>query len=103
MERNDKAARDRERRPRSQLFTVRLWKEEMAGGSEHRGTARDLTSGAFRNFRDWSELVAFMIARLEEDENAQAGRAEVGTSWRIEDDPGMKGGASWPKKLQRSA
>ena len=55
-------------RPRSHLFAVRLWKEDLAGGSEYRGNVREVVSGAFRTFRDWSDLAAFMIARLEEDE-----------------------------------
>lgn len=82
MESDDKAADDRERRaagPRSHLFAVRLWKEEAAGGSEYRGSARDVVSGAYRGFRDWSELAAFMIERVEEVENAQTGRTEGGT------------------------
>jgi hypothetical protein len=47
------------------LFAVRLWKEELGDGSEYRGSVRDVTSGAFRSFRDWSDLVAFMVARIE--------------------------------------
>ncbi len=50
------------------LFAVRLWKEELGGGSEYRGSARDVISGAFCSFRAWSDLTAFMVARLEEDE-----------------------------------
>ena len=57
---------------RSHLFAVRLWKEEVAGGPEYRGSVRDVVSGAFRNFRDWSDLAAFMVGRLEEDEGVQA-------------------------------
>jgi hypothetical protein len=55
-------------RPHSHLFAVRLWKEDLAEGSEYRGNARDIVSGAFRNFRDWPELVTFIIERLEQDE-----------------------------------
>ena len=36
-------------RPRSHLFAVRLWTEELAGGSEYRGSAREVVSGAFRS------------------------------------------------------
>jgi hypothetical protein len=57
-------------RPRSHLFTVRLWKQEVAGGSEYRGSVREVISGANRNFRDWPELASFMIAQMEEDESA---------------------------------
>jgi hypothetical protein len=68
---DDLATGERERRASSQLFTVRLWKEELNDGPEYRGSVRDVVSGAFRNFRDWSDLAAFMIARLEEDETTQ--------------------------------
>jgi hypothetical protein len=47
------------------VFAVRLWKEELDGGSEYRGSVREVASGAFRSFRDWSDLVAFMVARIE--------------------------------------
>ena len=65
-------------RARSHLFAVRLWKEEVAGGMEYRGSVRDVVSGAFRSFRDWADLAAFMVARAEEDESAPAGPAEGG-------------------------
>jgi hypothetical protein len=55
-------------RPQAMLFAVRLWKEEVGGGSEYRGSARDVISGAFCSFRAWSDLTAFMVARLEQDE-----------------------------------
>lgn len=55
-------------RMRSLLFTVRLWKEQTAGGSECRGTVRDAKCGAFRGFRDWSDLCTFMIERMEEED-----------------------------------
>ena len=54
-------------RSRSHLFAVRLWKEEVAGGSEYRGSVRDVISGAFRSFRAWPDLTAFMIERMEEE------------------------------------
>ena len=72
----DLAAGERERRARSQLFTVRLWKEEVAGGPEYRGSVRDVVSGAFRHFRDWSDLAAFMIERVEEDEPGHSGQRQ---------------------------
>jgi hypothetical protein len=65
-------------RPRSHLFAVRLWKHEAAGASEYRGSVREVISGAFRNFRDWSELEAFMTAQLEDDESARTAQAEGG-------------------------
>lgn len=53
-------------RPAALLFAVRLWKEELGDGSEYRGSVREVTSGANRSFRAWSQLVAFMVARIEE-------------------------------------
>ena len=55
----------------ARVFAVRLWKEELGGGSEYRGSVRDVTTGAFRGFRDWSDLVAFMVARIEERPRAE--------------------------------
>jgi len=60
--------------PSARVFAVRLWKEELAGRSEYRGSVRDVATDAFRGFRDWSDLVAFMVARVEHDERPQAGR-----------------------------
>ena len=54
--------------PGARLFTVRLWKEELAGGREYRGSVRDVVSGRSRGFCEWSDLVAFMAARLEHEE-----------------------------------
>ena len=62
--------------PAARLFSVRLWKEELAGGSEYRGSVRDVTTDAFRGFRDWSDLVAFMVAHLEQDRHVRGARAE---------------------------
>jgi hypothetical protein len=53
-------------RARSRLFAVRLWKEEFANRAEFRGSVRDVISGAYINFRDWSDLSAFLVARVEE-------------------------------------
>jgi hypothetical protein len=58
------------------MFAVRLWKEELGSGSEYRGSVRDVATDAFRGFRDWSDLVAFMVARLEQDQRARSTRAE---------------------------
>ncbi len=62
--------------PAARLFSVRLWKEELAGGCEYRGSVRDVTTDAFRGFRDWSDLVAFMVARLEQHRPAPGTREE---------------------------
>jgi hypothetical protein len=65
-----------EHEARQHAFVVRLWKEPLGGGSEYRGSVRDLATDAFRSFRDWSDLVAFMVARVEQEELA---RTEGGT------------------------
>jgi hypothetical protein len=59
-------------RPYSYLFTVRLWKQEVAGLPEYRGSVREVVSGAYRHFKQWADLAAFMIERIEEDEGRQA-------------------------------
>jgi hypothetical protein len=82
MNHNDGVAGDNEHpvtKPRSYLFAVRLWKEEVAGGVEYRGHVREVMGGGFSNFRDWSDLAAFMRAHIEQDEQTQAGRLEDGT------------------------
>ena len=66
-------------KPRSHLFAVRLWKHGTASEAEYRGSVREVISGAFRHFRDWSELAAFMMAQLEDDETARAAQAGGGT------------------------
>jgi hypothetical protein len=53
-----------EDRPR--LFTVRIWSEVSADGIERRGQVRDVTTGAFRSFRSWSELTSFLTDRVAE-------------------------------------
>jgi hypothetical protein len=81
MATDGRAADEREdgaTRARSHLFTVRLWREEVADGPEYRGSVRDVVSGAFRNFRNWSDLAAFMVAWVEDDEGAAAGPAAGG-------------------------
>ena len=65
------------RSPAARLFAVRLWKEELAAGCEYRGSVRDLTAGANRGFREWSDLIAFMVARLEGERVRGAGSEEV--------------------------
>ena len=54
------------RNPRSYLFTVRVWREELgAGTDEARMQVRHLLSGETRFCRAWTELVAFMQAQME--------------------------------------
>lgn len=56
-------------RPRTHLFALRLWKVEVPGGSEYRGSVRDVASGAWRHFRDWSDVQAFVIEQVDEHED----------------------------------
>jgi hypothetical protein len=78
---------DRTARPRSRLFAVRLWTEDVAGGPEYRGSVRDVLSGAFRGFRDWTDLADFMIEQMTDEEPTRTGRVE--------------GGLEWPSQLRR--
>ena len=53
----------------SQLFTIRLWVEELDERRwEHRGQVKHVVTGVTRNFRDWSDLQAFLIGTLDEHE-----------------------------------
>lgn len=46
---------------RSQLFTLRIWVEQVnAGRIEIRGLVHHVISGESTYFRDWSTLVAFL-------------------------------------------
>jgi hypothetical protein len=51
--------------PRSQLFTVRVWKEEVSNGQiEWRGKVQLVNSGDVRYFRDWDALVPLLLTML---------------------------------------
>ncbi|MFN8454174.1 MAG: hypothetical protein U0401_05780 [Anaerolineae bacterium] len=51
--------------PRSHLFTVRLWAEEIGGGqTEWRGRVQSITGGEARYFRDWPILIAHLQQML---------------------------------------
>jgi hypothetical protein len=85
---DDRAAtnqQERAARSRSRLFAVRLWTEQVAGGHEYRGSARDVIGGAFRGFRAWPDLIAFMIERMEEDDRTRVGHAEGAETWPLEE------------------
>jgi hypothetical protein len=57
----------------SQLFTVRIWEEELGNGqTELRGKVQHVTSGEARYFRDWSTLVAFCNRCLDPETEAKA-------------------------------
>lgn len=50
----------------SQLFTLRLWPEELGDGSvEWRGQVQHVTSGRQRTFREWPALVAAVQEMLD--------------------------------------
>jgi hypothetical protein len=52
--------------PRTSLFTVRLWLEEVgAGEREVRMQVKHVLSGETHYFREWTELVAFLQLKLE--------------------------------------
>jgi hypothetical protein len=54
-------------RPRSHLFTVRLWLEPLGDGqSEWRGKVQHVPSGEAQYFREWSSLVIFLERELSE-------------------------------------
>lgn len=51
---------------RSQLFSLRVWKVEVADGiDEHRGQIRHVLSGETRHFRDWNTLIDFVVEQME--------------------------------------
>lgn len=52
---------------RSRVFTVRIWEEAVGDAIESRGNVREVTSGAFCNFREWSDLATFLAARMKEE------------------------------------
>ncbi|MBM4460780.1 MAG: hypothetical protein FJ011_23980 [Chloroflexi bacterium] len=49
----------------SELFTVRLWPEELGEGQfEWRGRVQHALSGQTGYFREWSGLIAFLTQAL---------------------------------------
>jgi hypothetical protein len=55
--------------PRSHLFTVRVWKEEVSNGQiEWRGKVQLVNSGDVRYFRDWAALVPLLLTMLSESQ-----------------------------------
>lgn len=54
-------------RPRSHLFTVRIWEEQIGTGKvELRGKVQLFTTGETRYFREWTRLVPLLLAMLSE-------------------------------------
>jgi hypothetical protein len=51
--------------PRSHLFMVRVWIEELGDGArEVRMQVRHVLSGETRHFRAWPEIAAYMQAKM---------------------------------------
>jgi hypothetical protein len=56
-------------RPRSHLFTVRVWEEQVGNGqTEWRGKVQLVTSGEVRYFRQWAALVPLLVTMLSESQ-----------------------------------
>ena len=57
-------------RPRSHLFTVRVWEEEIgAEQTEWRGKVQLFPSGEIRYFREWAALVPLLLTMLSEEDS----------------------------------
>jgi hypothetical protein len=58
-----------QRRRRAQLFTLRLWAEEVGPGQiAWRGKVQHVSSGQALDFRDWGTLIAHLQAMLSDAE-----------------------------------
>ena len=56
-------------RPRSHLFAIRVWEEEIGTEqSEWRGKVQLCSSGDVRYFREWATLAPLLLAMLSESE-----------------------------------
>jgi hypothetical protein len=67
--------------PRSQLFTVRLWLEDLGDGrGEWRGQVQHALSRETCYFRDWPTLAAFLAEQLQKRaalDEERGGRREI--------------------------
>ena len=51
--------------PNSHLFTLRLWREEVAAGqSEWRGKVQQVNTGEAHYFHEWDALISLLIQML---------------------------------------
>ena len=58
--------------PRSHLFMVRLWQEEMSGEvCEVRMQVKHILSGETHYFREWQALVNYLQHVLQADDHAE--------------------------------
>ena len=63
----------------SQLFTVRVWREELEEGRyEWRGKVQHALSGETRYFRRWADLITFVRERIETVEHNDDGYQKEG-------------------------
>lgn len=58
-------------RPRTHLFTVRVWLEDLGDGRvEWRGQVKHVLSGEARHFRDWATLAKHLSAMSSSNEGS---------------------------------
>ena len=50
--------------PDSQLFTIRVWQENVDDQMQWRGKLRHVPSGEIRHFRGWAALIPLMLDML---------------------------------------
>lgn len=61
----------------SELFTIRLWAEELdEEGREYRGQVKHVVTGVTRNFREWADLEAFLMGTFDDNEEGTDGKAD---------------------------
>ena len=59
--------------PRSHLFTVRVWREELGNDqSEWRGKVQNVHSGEALYFREWQALITALTKMLSEPANVES-------------------------------
>ena len=64
---------------RSQLFTVRVWQEDLGEGRrEWRGKVQLVGNGEAYYFRDWATLIAFLEQARSRVEQAEASQTSTG-------------------------
>lgn len=67
MSKPSAASNSVESRHHSQLFTVRMWREDLGNGrSEWRGQVQHVLSGETCYFRDWETAEMFMVEMAKE-------------------------------------
>ena len=67
----------RRREAHSDLFTLRVWPEEVDDGQiEWRGKVQHVTSGDVFYFREWEAMLAFLLGILDSSELRGSKRRE---------------------------